>query len=121
MNHMEPKDIALIAAKTLDEKKALDIMLLDVGLMTVLTDYMIICSGRAATQVKALTDAVEEKLSALGVEPRRKDGTSEGRWSVLDYGTVMIHVFHEQERAYYQLERLWADGTNAVPFEKIEE
>ena len=120
MNHMEPKDIALIAAKTLDEKKALDIMLLDVGLMTVLTDYMIICSGRAATQVKALTDAVEEKLSALGVEPRRKDGTSEGRWSVLDYGTVMIHVFHEQERAYYQLERLWADGTNAIKLKKIE-
>ena len=118
---MEPKELALLAAKTLDEKKALDIRLLDVGMMTVITDYMIICSGRASTQVKALTDAVEEKLSEAGIEPRRKDGTSEGRWAVLDYGTVMIHIFHEQERAYYQLERLWSDGTNTVAFVQDEE
>ena len=89
-------------------------MVLDVGGMTVITDYMIICSGRATTQVKALTEAVEDKLAQMGIEPRRKDGTSEGRWAVLDYGTVLVHVFHEQEREYYQLERLWADGSNAL-------
>lgn len=118
---MEPKELALLAAKTLDEKKATEILVLDVSAMTVITDYMIICSGRAATQVKALTDAVEEKLSEAGVDPRRKDGTGEGRWAVLDYGVMMIHIFHEQERAYYQLERLWSDGTNAVPLAWDEE
>lgn len=119
-NAMDPKELALLAAKTLDDKKALDILVLNVGEMTVITDYMIICSGRAATQVKALTEAVEDKLSEMGIEPRRKDGTGEGRWAVLDYGSVMIHIFHEQERAYYQLERLWSDGTNALPFEQGE-
>ena len=117
---MDQRELALLAAKAMDDKRAKDIVVLKVDEMTVITDYMIICSGRAATQVKALTDAVEEKLSQAGVEPRRKDGTGEGRWAVLDYGTVMIHIFHEQERAYYQLERLWADGTNAVPFEQTE-
>ena len=117
---MDERTLALHAAQALYDKKAVDLMVLDVSHLTVITDYMIICSGRAATQVKALTDAVEEKLSQAGVEPRRKDGTGEGRWAVLDYGTVMIHIFHEQERAYYQLERLWADGTNAVPFEQTE-
>ena len=117
---MEPRELALGIARTLSDKKATDILVLDVGERTVITDYMIICSGRAATQVKALVEAVEEKLSEAGVEPRRKDGTGEGRWAVLDYGVAMVHVFHEQERAYYQLERLWSDGTNALPFEEDE-
>lgn len=118
---MEPKEIALMAAATLDEKKAGNIVLLDVAEMTTITDYMLICSGRAVPQVKALTEAVEDKLSKEGIEPRRKDGASEGRWAVLDYGGVMIHIFHEQEREYYQLERLWENGENALVLEMIGE
>ena len=108
---------AISAARLLDEKKAQDIQLLDVHEMTVITDYMLICSGRSVPQVKALCEHLDEKLAEQGFEPRRKEGAGDGRWIVLDYDSVMIHIFHEQDRAYYQLERLWSDGTNGVAFE----
>ena len=65
-------------------------------------------------EVKALAENVEEELAKLDIFARRREGMGEGRWCVLDYGDVMVHIFHEQDRAYYQLERLWADGTNAL-------
>ncbi len=113
------KQMAIFAARLLDEKKAQDIMLLDVHEMTVITDYMLICSGRSVPQVKALCEHVEEKLYEQGFDPRRKEGVGDGRWIVLDYGSLMIHIFHEQDRAYYQLERLWSDGANGVGFEEV--
>jgi ribosome-associated protein len=112
---LEPKEIALFAAKALDDKKAQDILALEVGRRTVIAEYMVIASGRAAPQVNALVDAVEEQLGKQGVQPRRREGAGQGRWAVLDYGAVIVHIFHEQERAYYQLERLWMDGDNQVP------
>ena len=111
---LEPKDIALCAAKALDDKKATDILVLAVGHRTVICDYMVIASGRSAPQVKALLEALEERLAPRGARPRRREGMGEGRWAVLDYGSVIIHIFHEEERAYYQLERLWMDGENVV-------
>ena len=114
------KELALKAARILDQKGANDIDILEVGHLTSITDFFVIANGRNIQSVRSLAEDLEEKLAEEGVEPRRKDGTGEGRWAVLDYGTVMIHIFHEQERAYYQLERLWADGTNAVPFEQTE-
>ena len=111
---MDQRDIALLAAKALDDKRAKDIVVLKVDEMTVITDYMVIATGRSVPQVKALADNVEEELAKRDVFPRRSEGYSEGRWCVLDYGDVMVHVFHEQDREYYQLERLWADGTNEV-------
>lgn len=111
---MEPKEIALEIAKVLDDKKGQDILVLAVAHRTVIADYLVIASGRSVPQVKALVDAVDEKLSAQGVQPRRREGMGEGRWAVLDYGSVIVHVFHEQEREYYQLERLWLDETNQV-------
>jgi len=111
----EPKEIALCAAKALDDKKAQDILVLAVGHRTVIADYMVIASGRSVPQVKALLEALVEQLAGQGVFPRRQEGAAEGRWAVLDYGSVIVHVFHEQERAYYQLERLWMDGDNTVP------
>ncbi|MBQ2834577.1 MAG: ribosome silencing factor [Clostridia bacterium] len=111
---MNQKDLALLAAKALDDKRAKDITVLKVDEMTVITDYMVIATGRSVPQVKALADNVEEELAKQDVFPKRTEGYAEGRWCVLDFGDVMVHVFHEQDREYYQLERLWADGTNEV-------
>jgi len=120
---MTQKDIALLAAKALDDKRAKDIVCLKVDEMTVITDYMVIATGRSVPQVKALADNVEEELAKADMFAKRREGITEGRWCVLDYGDVMVHVFHEQDREYYQLERLWADGTNEVElsFEESEE
>ena len=113
-------EVAVAAAQ---EKKAQNIVALDVSGMTVITDCMLIASGRSALQVKALADEVEDRLSELGIEPARKEGQQEGRWIVLDYGSVLVHIFHTQEREFYQLERLWESGENriALPFEAVED
>lgn len=102
-------------ASVLYEKKAQDIVALDVSGMTVITDGMVIASGRSALQVKTLADEVEDRLSEGGISPLRKEGQQEGRWVVLDYGSVLVHIFHTQEREFYQLERLWENGENRIP------
>ena len=119
---MDQKELALLAAKALDDKRAKDIVVLKVDEMTVITDYMVIATGRSVPQVKALADNVDEELAKQDAFFKRREGYSEGRWCVLDYGDVMVHIFHEQDREYYQLERLWADGTNEleVSFEQEE-
>lgn len=110
-------------ASILYEKKAQDIVALDVSGMTVITDGMVIASGRSALQVKTLADEVEDRLSESGISPLRKEGQQEGRWVVLDYGSLLVHIFHTQEREFYQLERLWESGENriALPFEAVED
>ena len=111
---MDQREIALLAAKALDDKRAKDIVCLKVDEMTVITDYMVIATGLSSPQVKAMADNVEEELAKADLFARRREGLTEGRWCVLDYGEVMVHIFHEQDREYYQLERLWTDGTNEV-------
>lgn len=111
---MTQKEIALLAAKALDDKRAKDIVCLKVDELTVITDYMVIATGRSVPQVKALAENVEEELAKADVFAKRREGLTEGRWCVLDFGDVMVHIFHEQDREYYQLERLWADGTNEL-------
>lgn len=111
---MNQEQIARAAAKALDAKRGRDIVALKVDEMTVITDYMVIATGMSSTQVRALADNVEEELEKQNVFARRREGMGEGRWCVLDYGDVMVHIFHEQDREYYQLERLWSDGTNAL-------
>ena len=114
---MDQKAIALAAAKALDAKRGKDIVVLKVDEMTVITDYMVIPTGRSVPQVKALAENVEEELAKLDLFARRREGVNEGHWCILDYGDVMVHIFHEQDREYYQLERLWSNGTNEVEFE----
>ena len=114
---MDPREIALAAAKALDAKRGRDIVALNVAEMTVITEYMVVATGTSQIQVRALAENVEEELDKLGVSARRREGLGEGRWCVLDYGDVMVHVFHEQDREYYQLERLWSDGTNELTLE----
>ena len=101
-------------ADALYQKKAQNIVALDVSEMTVITDAMVIASGRSAIQVKTLADEVEERMSEAGVEPRRKEGQQDGRWIVLDYSSVIVHIFHPEEREYYNIERLWTDGSNRI-------
>ena len=102
-------------AATLYEKKAQDIVALDVSGMTVITDAMVIASGRSALQVKTLADEVEDRLGAAGIYPLRKEGQQEGRWVVLDYGTVLVHIFHTEEREFYRLDKLWEHDGNRMP------
>ena len=118
---MTPNEIAEVAAKALDAKRAKDVVALKVDEMTVITDYMVIGSGRSVPQVKALAEYVEEELAKADQFARRREGLTEGRWCVLDYGDVMVHIFHEQDREYYQLERLWDNGSNALEIEFDEE
>ncbi|HML46428.1 MAG TPA: ribosome silencing factor [Clostridia bacterium] len=113
---MEPqaKQLAMEMAQHLFDKRAQNILALDVSKLTILTDVMLICSGRSTIQVRALYEELEKRSGELGICPRRKEGVSEGRWIVLDYENVIVHIFHEQERGYYNLERLWMDGTNQI-------
>ena len=114
---MDQKAIALAAAKALDAKRGKDIVVLKVDEMTVITDYMVIATGRSVPQVKALAENEEEELAKLDLFARRREGGNEGHWCILDYGDVMVHIFHEQDREYYQLERLWSNGANEVEVE----
>ena len=120
---MEDQELTLRLANLLYEKKAADIAVLKVGHLTVLCDYMVIASGRTANQVTALADAVDDLAAEHGLRLRRSEGRNEGRWAVLDYGHLMVHLFHRDERAYYGLDRLWNDGTNALdlPFDQTQE
>jgi ribosome-associated protein len=108
-------------ATALYEKKAQQIVALDVSALTVITDCMLIASGRSVIQVKTLADEVEDQLSAIGIRPTRKEGHQDGRWIVLDYGTVLVHLFHAEEREYYRLDKLWEQDQNriALPFEEV--
>lgn len=110
------KEDAYVLAKKiaaiLDEKKARDIVIIDLSERSIIADYFVIASGRSTTAVKALTDNVDDKLSKEGIEPLRRDGMNEAKWIAVDYGSVILHVFHEEMREYYHLERLWIDGAN---------
>jgi ribosome-associated protein len=89
---------------------ATDIVVLDVSKIIVITDHFVICSAGTQRQVRTVIDAVEEALRRLGVKPKRREGEPEAGWWLLDYVDVVVHVFGEEERAYYDLERLWSDA-----------
>ncbi len=111
---MEARLMAEKIARILYNKKAQDIIILDVRHLTVITDYMVIASGRNFLQTKALADDVDDALAEAGVALRSREGKDEGKWIVLDYGSVLVHVFHPEDREYYHLERLWDDGKNRI-------
>ncbi len=101
----------------MDDKKAQDIVAIDVADRTIIADCFVIGSGRSDQQVRSIADEVEDKMAEKGDLPLlRKEGNREGRWIVLDYGDILIHVFHQDERKYYNMERLWADENNVIAF-----
>lgn len=110
---MTPKELALLAAKALDSKKGADIKVMEVTDLTSLADYFVICTGSSTTQINALCDCVEEKLEVEGGEKAlRREGHRGGIWVLIDYGCVVVHVFNDEAREFYALERLWNDGKN---------
>jgi ribosome-associated protein len=110
----DTKEFALQIGEILKEKRAIDINIIDVRDQTIITDFFIIATGKNVPNVKALTEEVIDKLSKLDKAPRRKEGVRQGRWVVLDYTDVLIHIFHKDEREYYNLERLWIDEDNLI-------
>ena len=106
--------------KALDSKKAYDIKILKVRVLTILANYLVIVSGTSTTQVKALADEVEFKLSQKGAEPKQVEGRQSSNWIVLDYIDVVFHVFYTETREFYDLERLWQDGEEIDPAEFLE-
>ena len=117
---MNEKETVISLARMLYDRKAQDIVVLDVTHLTVLCDHMIIASGRTDNQVSSLADSVDEMMAGDGFSLRRSEGRCEGRWVVLDYGSLIVHLFHRDERSFYGLDRLWSDGTNALdlPFDQ---
>lgn len=101
------KNLAQKIMTILEDKKAEDVQLLDVSEMTVITEGFIVASGRVSVQVRALADHVEEGMRAEGLVPLRIEGYAAGRWIVIDYGCLIVHVFHTEEREFYNIERLW--------------
>ena len=110
---METLEILKTAAKALDSKKALDVQAIEIGDLTIITDFFLLATATSSTHVRALADEVEEMLSRAGVEPHHIEGRATG-WILLDYGSVVVHVFDKKSRDFYQLERLWNDG---VPYD----
>lgn len=96
--------------KILDEKKAHDIKVLEISDLTVLADYFVICSADSTTAVRSLSDYVEEGLEALGEQPPRKEGKDGFNWLLMDYSDVIVHIFYQETREFYALEKLWADA-----------
>jgi len=108
--------LALTAANAAAGKKAHDITLLDVSEQLVITDCFVIASAPNERQVQAIVDAVEERMAAAGSKPVRREGAREGRWVLLDFVDVVVHVQHTDERSFYGLERLWRDCPT-IPFD----
>ena len=108
-------ELALAAAQAAADKLAVDIVVLDVSDQLVITDAFVIASAPNERQVQAIVDEIEDKLRPLGAKPVRREGEREGRWVLLDFVDVVVHVQHSEERTFYELERLWKDCP-VIPF-----
>lgn len=113
----DARDLAVLAADAAADKLARDIVLIDVSERLVITDVFLIATGTNERQVEAIVDAVEERLLRAGHKPVRREGKRDGRWVLLDYADVVVHVQHSEERAFYALERLWRDCP-VIPYEQ---
>ena len=107
---MTPKEIALSCVRALDAKKGQNIKLLETGALTTLADYFVICSATSTTQIKALADECEKALKEQGEPPHHVEGHRGGTWVLLDFSAVVVHIFNEEAREFYDLERLWSDA-----------
>jgi ribosome-associated protein len=103
--------LALLAVRYALDRKAYDLLLLDIGEISSLADYFLICTARSDTQAQAIAESIRENLAPLGARPTLVEGFSAGQWVLMDYGDVAVHIFLEDVRAFYDLERLWARAT----------
>ena len=112
---LTPAEIAAVAAKALEEKKAKDVKILKTAEQTVLADYFVICNGSSTPHIKALVDEVDKELSEAGEPPIRREGLRSDIWVLMDFGSVIVHVFTDEARKFYNLERLWSDSELVDP------
>ena len=108
---MTSKELAKLACDALDDKKALEIKVINIENVSTLADYFIIASGANRNQVQAMADNVDETLGRAGYEPKQIEGYQNANWILMDYRDIVIHIFDEENRLFYDLERIWRDGT----------
>ena len=108
---MTSKELAKLACDALDDKKALEIKVINIENVSTLADYFIIASGTNHNQVQAMADNVDETLGRAGYEPKQIEGYQNANWMMMDYRDIVIHIFDEENRLFYDLERIWRDGT----------
>ena len=111
------REIVKTAFEALNEKKASDIRILDISEVSVIADYFVIAGGTNRNQLQAMADEVEDKLAELGCTPKNIEGYMNGSWILMDYGDVVLHLFDEENRLFYDLERIWRDGQEVKPEE----
>ena len=107
---MDSKQITKIAFDALEDKKGVNIKVIDISNISILADYFIIAGGTNENQVKALADNVEEELAKVEIMPKQIEGYNNANWILMDYQDVIIHIFNEQDRLFFDLERIWSDG-----------
>lgn len=111
----QSRQMAQLAIKAMEDKKAVDIKVIDISEVSVLADYFIIASGTNTSQIQAMSDGVEEALGKAGFPIRQMEGYNNASWVLLDFGDVIVHVFDEKNRLLYDLERIWRDGKEIDP------
>lgn len=115
---LTPLEMAQMAAATLEDRKARDIKVLHTTERTILADYFVLCTATSSTHVKSLTDEVDKVLSEAGEPPLRREGYRGGDWILLDFGCVIVHIFRQETREFYNLEHLWSDAEE-VPLSSL--
>lgn len=106
--------MARVAAQAALDKRGKDPVILDMHKVTLVADYFVITSAASTTQVRAIADGIEERLEEADVQVRHREGYDIGRWVLLDYGSVVVHIFNEVERTFYNLEHLWSDAVRVA-------
>lgn len=117
---LSAKEVAAIAAKALDGKMGVDIRVIEITDVSTLADYFLVCTATSNTHVRTLCDAVDEALDGAGERLLNREGHRSGTWVLMDYGCVVVHVFTDETRKFYDLERLWQDGRE-IPVETLTE
>ena len=120
MAQISSRELAVAVCKALSDKLGKNIVALNVGGKTDLCDYFVIASGSNTPQIRAMGERVEELIEReYGLVPSRTEGVRDGRWAVIDYGDVIVHIFNDETRLFYHLERLWSDGENLQKFDEV--
>lgn len=115
MTKEQSKEMTSLVIKALEDKKAEDIRIIDISEVSVLADYFIIASGTNRSQIQAITDHVEEVLGKKGLHVKQTEGYASANWILMDFGDLIVHIFDQENRAFYDLERIWRDGKRIEP------